>query len=247
MKKLFMLFCLLVLFSVGPLFDDSMGLLAQTNEVDKLPTEYYTFEQVYQMLLFEISEPELFASLPSDLQFLLAIKTTKKELADMTVSAEMANSATRFAKQMRGRFAEPYVVQGIDEFAKYLQSSIGKNLSQIDREARKSSIASLNQPQENSNNAVPSELYLLGNYPNPFNPTTMIQYALPCDCFVRLTVFNILGEKVATLVNEKQTAGIKSVEWDGKNSQDQFVSSGIYFYQVKTNSSALVGKMILAK
>jgi hypothetical protein len=102
---------------------------------------------------------------------------------------------------------------------------------------------------------VPTTFALSQNYPNPFNPTTQIEYQLPQQVYIEISIYNILGEKVATLVSEQQDAGFYRVEWNGKNTQQQPVSSGIYFYQMRaidpssTSSHNFVNvkKMLLLK
>ena len=95
--------------------------------------------------------------------------------------------------------------------------------------------------------AAPPETRLLGNYPNPFNPSTSINYVLSEDGFVSLKIFNTLGEEVATLVNEYQVAGIKSAVWDGKNNVGSQVASGIYVYRLATGTYIQTGRMLLMK
>jgi len=87
----------------------------------------------------------------------------------------------------------------------------------------------------------------LTNYPNPFNPTTTISYNLAVDTEAELTVYNTKGQKVKTLVNQQQQAGTRSVEWNGKDDNNNPVSSGIYFYKIKTNADVKISKMILLK
>lgn len=70
------------------------------------------------------------------------------------------------------------------------------------------------------------------NYPNPFNASTVIKYSLPDNARVKIEIFNILGQKVKTLVDEVQTAGYKTVEWNGTNAQNRTVASGVYFYKI---------------
>jgi len=85
------------------------------------------------------------------------------------------------------------------------------------------------------------------SYPNPFNPVCNIEYALPTDCHVTLTVYNILGQKVKILVNEYQGSGHKSVQWDGKDDQGQDVSSGLYFYRIQAGDFFQLKRMVLLK
>ncbi|GAB4337463.1 MAG: hypothetical protein Kow0037_20260 [Calditrichia bacterium] len=89
------------------------------------------------------------------------------------------------------------------------------------------------------------ELYQ--NMPNPFNPTTIISYNLPKSGDVELTIFNLLGQKVKTLVNGHQDAKLHRVEWDGTNEVGEKVASGIYIYRLKTAENVAVRKMILMK
>ncbi|MBA4313484.1 MAG: hypothetical protein C0417_12745, partial [Chlorobiaceae bacterium] len=79
-------------------------------------------------------------------------------------------------------------------------------------------------------------------YPNPFNPFTIINYQLPIDNYVKVKVYNVLGEVVTTLVDRFETAGYKSVTFDGSN-----FSSGIYFVRMNTSVYSDVKKIILAK
>ena len=80
---------------------------------------------------------------------------------------------------------------------------------------------------------VPTTYALIQNYPNPFNPSTTINYELSADSYVKLNVFDILGREVVTLINKQQDAGYYQVEWNGRNTQQQLVPSGIYFYQIR--------------
>ena len=91
---------------------------------------------------------------------------------------------------------------------------------------------------------VPYEFYLSQNYPNPFNPETIIEYGIPIDAEVKLTIFNTLGQRVATLVNEKQEAHRYSVTF---NASEYQLSSGIYFYQLQTGSYNKVRKLLYLK
>ena len=85
------------------------------------------------------------------------------------------------------------------------------------------------------------------NYPNPFNPSTTIIYQLPPDEDVNLTIFNVLGEQVAVLVNTRQAAGKYRVQWDGRNQQLQPVSSGVYFAVLNAGEFKKTQRMLLLK
>lgn len=96
-------------------------------------------------------------------------------------------------------------------------------------------------------NNLPHSFSLSQNYPNPFNPTTDINFAIPKKSNVTLTVYNMLGKKVKTLVNENMAAGNYSVSWDGTNSNGEQVSSGIYLYKIVTDLNSSSKKMVLLK
>jgi hypothetical protein len=93
----------------------------------------------------------------------------------------------------------------------------------------------------------PETFLLLSAYPNPFNPSTMIEYALPQDSKVHLVIYDILGRHVKTLVRQTQAPGYKSVRWNGRNDMGQQVSAGMYFYRIQAGSFSKVQKMVLLK
>jgi hypothetical protein len=94
---------------------------------------------------------------------------------------------------------------------------------------------------------IPGKYALAQNYPNPFNPTTNISYALKEKSHVNLSVYNLLGQKVITLVNADLGPGLHSVEWNGTNSSGNQVNSGIYFYKIDTGAFVATKKMVLLK
>ncbi|NQT65596.1 MAG: T9SS type A sorting domain-containing protein [FCB group bacterium] len=87
----------------------------------------------------------------------------------------------------------------------------------------------------------------LSNYPNPFNPTTTINFSLPEDSDVELSIYNVKGQKVITLTNEFLVKGLHSIEWNGKNNNNKSASSGIYFYKISAGKSTTMRKMLLLK
>jgi hypothetical protein len=97
------------------------------------------------------------------------------------------------------------------------------------------------------NSVVPGRFSLSQNHPNPFNPATTMEYSLPARSFVALEIYNLLGQKVVTLVNQEMEAGVHQVVWDGKDSQGNKVSSGVYFYRIKADNFSEVKKMVMMK
>jgi len=101
--------------------------------------------------------------------------------------------------------------------------------------------------------ALPTVYRLDQNYPNPFNPSTRIRFALPEESSVRLEIYNLLGQGINTLVDEKKAVGVHMIEWFGTNRLNEKVSSGVYFYRIEARavdgSSSFVSlkKMILLK
>ena len=95
--------------------------------------------------------------------------------------------------------------------------------------------------------SIPKEFSLSNAYPNPFNPFTTLSYDLPKDSFINLTVFDMMGRKIKTLVNGQQSAGIKTVKWNSTNEQGETVSAGVYLYKLKAESFIETKKMVLLK
>ncbi len=114
-----------------------------------------------------------------------------------------------------------HLLNGSNEIS--LKNNIAKQ--GINKEAEKDEV--INTPKEYS---------LLGNYPNPFNPTTNIVYNLPRSSLVEITIYNILGNKVRSFNIPSQSAGIQQLTWDGKDLNSNHVSSGTYLYHFKAKS-----------
>ena len=94
---------------------------------------------------------------------------------------------------------------------------------------------------------MPTSFSVSQNYPNPFNAGTVIRYSLPENSKVKIEIFNILGQKVRTLVDEYQTAGYKTIQWNGTNAGNQTVASGVYFYKINAGKFSEVKQMTLLK
>ena len=127
--------------------------------------------------------------------------------------------------------------------AQYIPQSY--TLHQQNREALLSSIANLNETEESYDTTPP--LLLLGNYPNPFNPTTTIRFQMNDESNVKIAVFNIRGQRVKTVLNEHRLAGTNSVVWNGRDENNTLVASGVYFYRLEAMGQVHSAKMILMK
>jgi hypothetical protein len=93
----------------------------------------------------------------------------------------------------------------------------------------------------------PSGFSLSQNYPNPFNPVTNIAFTVPRTAHVRLDVYNVVGQKVKTLVDQEMKPGSYAADWDGTDQSGKAVSSGIYFYRMEAGDFAGMKKMLLLK
>ena len=94
---------------------------------------------------------------------------------------------------------------------------------------------------------VPTSYELMPNYPNPFNPETSIGFALPTTGQVELTIYNTLGQRVATLVSGEFPAGLHQVVWDGRDGDGRTVASGVYLYRLAAAGNIMTRKMMLLK
>lgn len=96
-------------------------------------------------------------------------------------------------------------------------------------------------------NQLPEQFVLFDNYPNPFNMQTIIRYQLPQAAHVKLVVYNVLGQKIQTLVDKFQASGDFKIEWNGKDESGNLVPSGVYVYKIETNNFSQVKKLLLLK
>ena len=94
---------------------------------------------------------------------------------------------------------------------------------------------------------IPDVYALHQNYPNPFNPVTTLRYDLPEDGLVNITIYDMMGRQVKTLVNYLQTAGYRSLQWNATNNAGSPVSAGIYLYMIQAGEYRQTKKMVLLK
>ena len=98
-----------------------------------------------------------------------------------------------------------------------------------------------------NNDLTPEVFALHQNYPNPFNPTTQIKYDIAEDSFVSITIYDVMGRNIRTLMNVNQTAGYHSIQWDAKNDMGEGVSAGMYIYVIQAGEFRATKKMVLLK
>jgi hypothetical protein len=94
---------------------------------------------------------------------------------------------------------------------------------------------------------LPRRFQLRQNYPNPFNPVTTIDYHLPLRSHVTIEVYNVLGQKVRTLVDREESAGSHTVSWDGTTSSGKSIATGVYLYRFQAGDYVETKKMLLSK
>jgi hypothetical protein len=106
--------------------------------------------------------------------------------------------------------------------------------------------AGVNEIDSESDN-LPNEFSLGQNYPNPFNPDTKFEFALPHKSYVKISIFNVLGQNIKTLADEEYPAGHYLVDWDGKTDEGTQAASGIYFYMMEADNFKATKKLMLLK
>ncbi len=148
------------------------------------------------------------------------------------LSTDLGRSWSQENRGLTGAFGADIDVRSLAVFGEYLYA--GTSVGGIWRRPLSDMIASV-LPER-----VPQSFLLRQNYPNPFNPSTTVSYELNQKCHVRLRVFDLLGREVTTLVNERQSAGVYHVRFDGSGTP-----SGVLFYQLIGNGKAVTRTMML--
>ena len=96
-------------------------------------------------------------------------------------------------------------------------------------------------------NGIPTRFALLNNYPNPFNPSTNIEFITPRESHVKIEIFNSNGQLIKTLTNQNYSSGRHHLTWDAKDNNGSRVTSGIYFYRLSTDNFVQTNRMVLLK
>lgn len=94
---------------------------------------------------------------------------------------------------------------------------------------------------------LPKSIRLFQNYPNPFNEQTMIRFQLPRTASVKIEIYNVLGQKIRTLLFEQKTAGVHTIKWDGKDDWGRSIGSGVYFISLEVEQFRQVNKLVLLR
>lgn len=183
----------------------------------------YTIDAVNGVITLSVTTSDNSAAVDSG-NFVLAdfYFTAGESIGTVTLdTADTEEKTTRFTR-MSGSQYVPIVISG------------------------KINIGLMTAVDENSAGELPDKVSLYQNYPNPFNPSTVIEFELPARSRVRIEVFNINGQIVATIADRTFPAGHNEISWEG-NIGESAAATGIYFYRLTTNRQSLVRKMILLK
>ena len=97
------------------------------------------------------------------------------------------------------------------------------------------------------NSHISSSFLLHQNYPNPFNPSTVISFSLKKDEFVSVDIYDMTGKHIICLINDKKKVGTYNINWSGRDKNDALITTGQYFYQLRTSSSSTTMKMLFIK
>jgi hypothetical protein len=153
----------------------------------------------------------------------------------------------------------PYNTKGRNEIeivptltAKVLNESFGEQIYLAladcpESRAKESLLDAFGSFADDESSSLPQSFALAQNYPNPFNPSTTIEYSVMQDCHVEIIVFDLLGKRVATLIDKPMARGIYTTVWNSIDENGNSVSSGIYFYKITAGDFTDSKKMILLK
>ena len=210
-------------FGLHPLVLEDILNAGQRPKVEDL--EDYLFV-VLKMLYYDRNEDEIKVeqvSLILGLNFVISFQETEGDVFD-AVRERIRNAKGRI-RRMRSDYLAYALIDVI-----------------VDNVSFKQVVTAI----EDTDQGLPQENYLAANYPNPFNPKTVISWYVGVACKppvnVNLIIYNTIGQKVATLVSEKQKAGFHTVEWDASG-----FASGVYYYMIKVGKWSDVRKMVLLR
>jgi hypothetical protein len=156
-----------------------------------------------------------------------------------TTSTFNPAGTTPLAKVRTPLYQDPVSQSGVTYYYKVSALDIAGN------ESGYTSVSVLTDVQNGS--GLPTEFALNQNFPNPFNPTTEIAFSVPKQTPVKVVIYGLSGEVVATVVNQTMSAGNYRVTWNGKTDDGRAVASGVYFYHLQADGFTATKKMTLLK
>lgn len=154
-------------------------------------------------------------------------------------SIDYSTAEISFELHYNGK-SDPKIVNSYSLFVQNLKAFVNQKLDMGSNERYYS-------VKLNDNPSINYETLLQNNYPNPFNPSTTIQFSLKDDSNIELTIYNIKGQKVKTLKKGNLTKGVHAVVWDGKDNYNNTCSSGVYFYRLNVGNKTFNKKMLMIK
>jgi len=221
-------------------FRTTIGLPFDAEKIYALNNRLLVFTN-YQLILFDITDPKK-ASIDTSMNIPLPIE-------DCTISNDRLYAIGKFGITVFDLVdGVPKVVDYggrgghiISAYDNIIAASNGYSIHMYDISGVLTDITPVVE------DLLPTSIFLSQNYPNPFNPTTTIDYTVPRRSRVNLSIYNILGQNITTLVDRNETAGQYSVQWDGVDNKSRPVASGIYFYRLRVDDFIESKKMILLK
>ncbi len=169
------------------------------------------------------------------------------EQSGYIVKPEIFTNENHGFKVYNSNLEEVYM-KDLYDFATLDFRSMFEKIFIVDTENNSLSYVTLSVVSPNSDELNPSiNAIISSNYPNPFNPTTTIEYSVPVKGNVSIDIYNILGQRVDTIVNSEHVKGKHTIQWDGKDSDNNALPSGIYFYKVSQNGKSVTKKIVMMK
>ena len=187
-------------------------------------------------------EPQIISFSPEELEFTVI----QDSMVTFTITAEDIDSDLTYEwlvnDELQTEITEEFVHQFIDEGNFEIKSIVS------DEEYSLETIWDVTvDPATGSGEIIPTSTILYQNHPNPFNPTTNIRFAVTNAGNINISIYNIKGEQIKTLVNTSYPVGEHNVVWNGKDNNGKTVSSGVYFYHMLSKEYSGTKKMILMK
>ncbi len=213
--------------------------------VPKVQDFVYTEEADYIPIYIDIDP----TNLPNEIGVMLdgeckgatVVTDTLADICAYVTEAQGGNLEFEFCYDNRGTNVR------VKEYTVYEPTTDFRETTKIDLKDKQEYYYVSFRPPLGNNSVDPPVNLSASNYPNPFNPTTTISYDLPSDGKIELSIYNIRGQQVKTLIKGEQIAGSYEVVWNGKDNNEKSVSSGLYFYKLSTKDETIMKKILMLK